>query len=159
MADPHPYFTDDIQPLDAMTYVREHPERFLPGGVPSGWAIVSGIAEDALVLGATDVRMMKEEGWWILFSNVDWLNVPCRCPSSPTEAFHRLLGFPELAVNSHRHEILAAAFAKAVVTVSRTDRFVVTGDVFEEHQIWRRLDEVTAARAVAFLMEADRSDD
>lgn len=145
------YTADDLQPIgDPVAYVRDNPERFLAGGVANLATIATDIAMDALVLGARDTRVFWSDQWWIIQSDFDWLHAACRCPpSSPQGAFTRLLGFPELAANSFRHEILATAFADCVASCSPNDRFIVVGNIPDTDTVWDRMLTQNVLRAVA----------
>ena len=142
----------DLASIDPLEYVRAHPECFVPNGIPNPAVIANQIAGDALVLGATDVRVFSFGDWWIVSADADWLSIPCKCPASPLDAFSRVLGFPECQANEMRHEILANAYAECVVSVSTTDRFVVSGEVADDHQIWLERIKGGSARSVAFRM-------
>lgn len=145
---------DDLQKLDALQYVRDNPNMFLPYGKSAAWAIANGLSGDALVLGAIDVRVFRYDQWWIVAADKDWLDVPCSCPAGPQDAFSRLLGFPEAGVNSHRHEIIATAYANSVISISSADRFVVSGNVADCDAVWGQLLTGNMQRAVAFRMDA-----
>lgn len=146
------YTVADLQTLDALDYIRSHPEMFTPNGFPTPAIIAHEIAGDAIILGATCVRVFRYDNWWIVSANLDWLCSPCRCPASPRDAFDRVLGFPELSVNAIRHEVLATAYAECVVSLSKSDRFVVCGNVAENHPIWSRMLDETEERGVALRM-------
>ena len=53
-----------------------------------------------------------------------------------------------------RHEILATAFATSVVSLSPTDRFVVSGDVSDDDLVWGQMAAENVMRAVALRMVA-----
>lgn len=148
------YSADDLQQIDPVEYVRANPEMFSSTGVPNPATIANDIALDALVLGARNVRVFRFSDWWVVCADVDWLRIPCQCSAPPRETFTRLLGFPELAVNSHRHEIVATAYAHAVVSHSTTDSFVVSGDVPRDDKVWERIKSVDIIRAIAFRMSS-----
>ncbi|MBB3210722.1 hypothetical protein FHS27_006570 [Rhodopirellula rubra] len=121
---------------------------------PTAAVIAGAIANDAIVLGASDTRAFRFDDWWIISADSDWLNAPCKCFAPPTEAFRRVLAFPEIGVNSMRHEILATAFATSVVSLSPTDRIVVSGDVPDDDPVWGQMTASNVMRAVALRMVA-----
>ena len=145
----------NLQVIDALDHIRSHPEMYTPNGVPNPAIIAHENAGDAIVLGATDVRVFQFDRWWIVSANLDWLTASCRCSASPRETFDRVLGFPELAVNSMRHEVLATAYAECVVSLSKSDRFVVSGNIADDHPIWSHMFDTNAERAVALRMSDD----
>ena len=146
------YTAADLQPLDPIAHIRANPKMYTGHDVPSPMFIAHFISLDALTLGASDVRITRFDDWWIVCADLDWLNAPCQCSASPRASFNRLLGFPELAANSMRHEILATAFAQCVVSLSTTDRFVVCGDVHDDDSVWERMLATNAMRSVALRM-------
>ncbi|MCC9603768.1 hypothetical protein LOC67_24725 [Stieleria sp. JC731] len=145
----------DLHVIDALDHIRSHPEMYTQNGFPNPAIIAHEIAGDAIVLGATDVRVFQFDGWWIVSANLDWLTAPCRCSASPRETFDRVLGFPKLSVNSMRHEVLATAYAEYVVSLSKFDRFVVSGNVADDHPIWSHMLDAIAERSVALRMPDD----
>lgn len=151
------YTAAELQIVDALDHIRSHPEMYTPHGVPNPAIITHEIAGDALVLGATCVRVFQFDEWWIVSANVDWLTAACRCPAAPRETFERMLGFPEMSVNAMRHEVLATAYAKCVVSRSKSDRFVVSGNVADDHSVWSHMLDEDAERAVAMRMTKDVS--
>ena len=147
------YTSDDLQIIDDLDFIRTHPEMNLSRTVPDPAMIASDIALDAITLGATDVRIFKFQDWWIVNADKDWLNAPCRRSVSPTEAFQTYLPFPELGVNTIHHEILATAFAQAVVSLSATDRFVVQGNIVDDDPVWQKMQCENVSRSVALRMD------
>ncbi len=147
------YTHSDLEIADALEFIRKRPEMFTANGVPTPAFIAHGIAGDAIVLGATSVRVFSHCDWWVVSADIDWLVSPCRCPAPPREAFFRMLAFPELAVNSIRHEILANAYASSVVSISKSDRFIVKGDIAKHDEIWLHMLHENEERSVALRME------
>jgi hypothetical protein len=148
------YTADDLQRIDPLEHMRANPEMYTGCAAPNPAAIAGDIALDSLVLGAIDTRVFRFNDWWIISADVDWLNAVCQCSASPIETFNRVLAFPESAVNSTRHEILATAFAHCVVSLSRTDRFVVSGVVADDDPVWGYMQGENVMRSVAFRMVA-----
>lgn len=149
---PMNFTPDDLTPIDPIEHVRSNPEMYMGRSDPDPAAIADTIAQGSLVLGASETKVTRFGRWWIISADVDWLSVPCSCTASPIETFNRLLAFPELAVNSFRHETLATAFAQCVVSLSHTDRFVVSGDITEDNAVWNEMYLQNMMRSVAFRM-------
>lgn len=135
-----------------MSHIRENPEFYTASGSPSGVEIATNIGSDALILGANSVLTTRYHDWWIVGADLDWLRSPCKCNATPIEFFQRLIGFPELAVNSHRHEVVATAFADVVVSASGADRIIAKGEVSADDKVWNAMLASGMIRSVAFRL-------
>ncbi len=136
---------------DAIALVRRRPSMFLAAGVSSA-NISAAIAHDARLLGAESVSVERHDDWTIVFADVDWLSLRglYEHDLTPAELFHRIVPFPEDGPNSMRHEILAAAFAREVVSAASDERLQVTGTTPQDDPIWRYLAREGVCRAIAF---------
>lgn len=146
------YKADELQKLDPLEHIRSNPEMYTGQAIPNPAMIAATIAQDAMVLGACDTRVFLFNQWWIIAADIDWLSAPCKHSASPIDTFNRVLAFPECGANSMRHEILATAFASCVISLSRTDRFIVSGDVAEDDPVWTQMLADGVSRSVAFRM-------
>ena len=120
--------------VDSLAYVRSNPERFFRLGVPSGVEIAKALVGNALLLGASELSVLRLGSWWMVCGNVDWIG-----EGSDETAFSKIVPFPEAGDNSMRAEILATAFCSAVITSSDGLKKVVSGSVPDGDNIWREL--------------------
>jgi len=144
----------DILTLDdAVEHVRSKPDMYLGGGARPD-VIAQAIVGDALVLGAGRVLVLRHGPWWAVAADADWLTAPCRFPSLPPECFRRIVPFPEAGVNCMRHEILATAFARAVVSCTPERREVISGAELADATVCEHLLPAGFARSLAFMWSA-----
>ena len=86
------------------------------------------LSSDAMVLGATEVDVVRAGEWWTVASDTDWLAKPCECALD--KLFHQVIPFPEAGPNSMRSEILLTAFARDVVTINSSEEVkVIVGNL------------------------------
>lgn len=78
------------------------------------------VLSDAVILGATNVRLTIDDGWYICCADVDWLQ-------SIPESFDRLLAFPEAGQSSFHAEFLATVFCESVYTATVDSGEVIKG--------------------------------
>lgn len=142
-----------LKTVDSLEHVKANPKMYSGKAKLDGATIAELILGDARVLGASDARVIRIGDWWVVAAGKDWLNAPCQYSVTPTDAFGRVVAFPESGINSVRHEILTAAFAKSVISISTSDRFVVSGQVEDADPIWAQLQTDGTIRAIAFRME------
>jgi hypothetical protein len=145
------YTEEDIQVLDdAVGLVRRRPSMFLAVGVTLE-NIAEALAHDALVLGAKRIVVERQSEWMVVGADVDWLREPGRFGALPplAELFRRIVPLLEDGPNGMRHEILAAAYAKDVVTATSADRLLVAGVVEDDAAIWSALCRDHLSRSVA----------
>jgi hypothetical protein len=110
---------------DGLSWVRAHPDMFFPHGV-SAADLAAGLVDEALILGATDIGVVRELGWHAVGADLDWFTAG-QYQAGDDELFRRVLAFPERGQNSLRVEILVAAFADDVVTITPTRTVLVAG--------------------------------
>lgn len=122
--------TDLVEVPGPLEWVRSNPERLFLSGRPCPIESATRVASDALLLGATDVQIVRQDDIWAVAADHDWL-----ATGGPAiEQFHRIVPFPELGPNSMRQEIILTAFAEAVGTVTGSARTVITGS----DEVWGR---------------------
>ena len=100
-----------MQVIDPLTFLREHPEQYLPGGEVRAYWLAERLAADALLLGASRTQTKRWGDWWSVSADRDWLS---NAAVSPTELFATIVPFPEAGVNSMRSEVLLGAFGDTV---------------------------------------------
>ena len=134
---------------DAVGYVSKSPERFFRLGAPAPIELVTHIVSEIFVLGGGETCAVRRGDWWIIRSDVDWLET--HQDYAPEALFFHLVALPEAGPNSMRAEILLTAFAQKVVTVGASGRLIIKGEVAPTEEIWRLIESYSGwKRAVAF---------
>lgn len=129
---------------EGVAFVRRHPEMFFGDAPDRSLLCATQIAEEALALGATSVRIEKEDPWWIIASDYDWFrDVP------PEDLFKKIIPLPEVGANSCRREVVLGAFAEAIASVDSVGtRSIMSGEAPPE-VVWSAMD-ARRGRALAF---------
>ena len=136
---------------DPITYVQQRAERFFMSGSVTAVELATQIVGEVLLLGGHEACAIRDDAWWVIGSNVDWLgNHP---DYSAKELFFRIVAFPEAGANSMRAEILLMAFAQDVITKGAEGQVVIKGKVEESAKVWRLIASHPGwKRAVAFRL-------
>ncbi|GIL29087.1 hypothetical protein [Actinocatenispora comari] len=114
------YYPEQIPRLNGVEFVKRHPEGFFRAGHFNPLELAMMILMDAVILGATKVRLSIDDDWYICCADVDWLQ-------SIPESFDRLLAFPEAGQSSFHAEFLAKVFCESVYTLTRESEKIVKG--------------------------------
>lgn len=101
-----------IQTVRVIDTVRGQKDRYVRSPTRLGEELSGRLVFDAFVAGARRVLVEKVDRWWVIGSPFDWF---AGVPGSTEELFHRIVSTPHVGDNTHRHEIVVAAFANAVV--------------------------------------------
>jgi hypothetical protein len=109
------YTIDDLQIMnDPIGFVRRNPPMFLGGMKRAvGEHLAARMLSDLIWSGARPAHVNGLDQWWEVSSAMDWLATQ---DGIGIDAFARIVPLPVAGPNSHRSEILLAAFADAVVT-------------------------------------------
>lgn len=113
---------EDLTPVDVNDYVRREQRRFFRSGSYDPNEVVMLLVAEALLSGASDVRITSEEGWIAVYADLDWLS------GSEEKAFSGLAPFPAGGPNGIRAEIFPVIFARTVATATPFGARVVKGD-------------------------------
>ena len=113
---------EEITPVDLHGYIRREQARFFKGGVYDSKEVASQIALEALLLGASDVRIVQTGDWVIVSSESDWL------ADLGGDAFHRLIPLREGGQNAATSEVLLTVFSPSVVTAKDGESVIIKGD-------------------------------
>ena len=136
---------------DAVGYVRQRPEQFVRTGAPEPVELVTHIVSETLVLGGGETCAVRRGNWWIIRSDVDWLET--HPDYAPEALFFRIVALPEAGPNSMRAEVLLTAFAQKVVTVGANGRLIIKGEVAPTAEIWQLIEARSGwKRTVAFCL-------
>ena len=152
--------TDSIRILSmpVLEYIRLNPGMYLPAGdIHLGVKLAQLLVVDSLALGATDVRVLREQDWFAVSADRDWLALG-HGGSNVGNLFSSVTPMPEAGVNSIRHEVVVAAFSHDVVTAGHGDPVVLrAGNDPDALAIGMRLcRESHPRRVIAFRCDGQR---
>jgi hypothetical protein len=129
------YTEDDLAIVaDPISVLRRQPSMFM-GDRPWGPYLAARMARDLILLDALPVRIERENDWWLIESDVDWLRM-----SSEKDPFRSMVTFPAAGHAAFRSEVLLSAFADAVVTGSggRLDWITTSAEVGADlPEVWK----------------------
>jgi hypothetical protein len=102
----------DIQILDPIQWIKARPERFFPSGNPTPIDLFAYyLVPDVLEFGNGSCTIRPVENWWIIGSEIDWLQ---NDKYSENELFEHIIPAPQHGRNAMRGEILLACFSQSV---------------------------------------------
>jgi hypothetical protein len=136
-----------MQILKPISFLREHPEHYLPGGEVRAYWLAERVGADALLLGATRVQTSHAGDWWFVSADKDWL---IGGPVSPAELFSNVVPFPEAGENSMRSEVLLGAFSDALAIATPGTFDILHGEPEQVRAVQSRMADGPWARVVAF---------
>jgi hypothetical protein len=113
---------EDLQSVDVREHIRQNQRLYFRGGVYRPLEAAALVALEALLSGASDVRVATSAGWVAVFANSDWLE---RLDKS---VFERMLPFEPGGPNGYMSEIVLAGFAQSLATATPLGARVVKGD-------------------------------
>lgn len=112
-------FTDPIK------VIRRARDLYFPVPSRMGEMMMSKLAYQALILGAPETSIARHAEWWIFSASIDWIAAR---PQSAAKVFTTIELCPEDGPNSHRYEIVVAAFAGAYLSIGQDGEMVFSGD-------------------------------
>jgi len=118
-----------ISVVDPLALVRQQESRFFIAGKFDPDEMAGQVAAEALLCGASCVKIDRREQWWILTADRDWLG-----ERDALQAFRRLVSYPEGGENSMRSEVLLTAFAADVITVAHGEMVAIRGEADASQQ-------------------------
>jgi len=113
---------EDLTPIDVHEYVRQNQQRFFRGGVYSPIEVAALISSEALLCGASDVRIVSRDGWIGVYADMDWLS------DFGDAVFGQLTPFPAGGPNGITAEIFPVIFARTVATATPAEVKVIKGE-------------------------------
>ncbi|TXC96409.1 hypothetical protein [Streptomyces sp. ISID311] len=116
------FHPEDITPVDLHDHVRGNQHRYFRGGTYSPVEAATLIATEALLAGASDVRITTSAGWIGIYADLDWL------ADLGEAVFSRMVPFPAGGPNGITAEIFPVIFARAVVTATPAGARAVKGE-------------------------------
>lgn len=115
------FHPEDLQPVDVREHIRRNQRLYFRGAYHPIEAATL-VAGEALLSGASDVRVVASAGWVAIFANSDWLD------GKDEAAFEQLLPFEPGGPNGFMSEILPAVFSRSLATSTSLGARVVKGD-------------------------------
>jgi hypothetical protein len=137
---------NDIIIADPIQWVKAKPEYFFHSGVPTPMELINLLVVEVLVLGHGSCTIRPTENWWIIGSEIDWLQ---NDKYSEEELFKRIVPAPQFGDNSMRAEILVACYARSVWLTLDGQRKCIKGDKVPE-SVWIKTSDLY--RAMVFEM-------
>ena len=116
------FHPDDLQPVDVREHIRQNQRLYFRGGVYHPIEAATLIAGEALLSGASDVRVVTSAEWITIFANSDWLD------RAGDAVFEQLLPFEPGGPNGFTSEILPAVFSRSLATSTSLGARIVKGD-------------------------------
>jgi hypothetical protein len=113
---------EDVTQVDVHEYVRRNQQRYFRGGVYHPVEAAMAIAAEALLSGASDVRIRSKDGWISIYADVDWL------AGSEEVVFRQMRPFPAGGPNGITTEIFPVIFARSVATSTESEVSIIKGD-------------------------------
>jgi hypothetical protein len=115
---------EDIARVDVREYVLREQARFFRSGAYHPAEVASQIALEALLIGASEVRISRQEDWISIFSERDWIS------GLQGNVFHQLVPIHGAGQNSVTSEVLLTVFSPGVVTATNGTATIIKGDSF-----------------------------
>jgi hypothetical protein len=136
--------TPRLRPVvGGLAFVRAHPEMFR-ALVHDGPAAAALLAEAALRGSSTSVTVSRTGEWYVVRAGHDWL-------TGDRDPFTEVIPFPALGDNAVRPEVVVAAFAAAMATMTSDGVRVIVGDAGPLDRLVPDLDR--GGRAIVFTMD------
>ncbi|WP_329313708.1 hypothetical protein OG723_16485 [Streptomyces sp. NBC_01278] len=107
---------------DPRDFIRRQQHRFFRKSVYDSRDMAGQITAEAVLAGATEVRVAIDSEWVTIESDVDWLE------GCAEDAFSYLTPFPPGGATDTTREILAVTFSLGVVTATTCGIRVIKGD-------------------------------
>lgn len=111
---------------DPLRANRRARDLYFPVSSAMGEMMMSKLAYQSMILGAPEISVTSHRKWWIFRSSIDWIAAR---PQPASEVFTAIVPCPEDGPNSHRYEIVVAAFADAYVSIGKDGEKISRGDV------------------------------
>ncbi|MBK8254388.1 MAG: hypothetical protein IPK82_17180 [Polyangiaceae bacterium] len=136
----------ELQLIDALQWIRARREQFFPSGEAEPIYLLAYLMADILALGGGSCTIRQSGGWWIIGSDIDWLQI---ADFSESELFGRVVPAPGHGQHSMRAEVLTAAFTRSVWITLGEQRVRIKGDE-PPREVWKHV--VGLHRAILFTM-------
>ena len=118
--------------MDIEKHIKDKSSLYFGSSGPSPEIITSTIVAGALILGATETLIKRDENWFYIFADRDWLYKGKFPEENEGTIWERPWPFPEAGQNTPRFEIMACVFSSTTYTVSHESFEAVKGNVSEE---------------------------
>ena len=112
----------DLRIVDVYEHICQNQRLYFRSGTYHPLEAATLIAEEALLSGASDVRVVASDRWVAVYANSDWL------AGRDEAVFVQLLPFEPGGPNGFMSEILPAVFARSLATATPLGARAVKGD-------------------------------
>jgi hypothetical protein len=150
------YTIEDIKIIDPEKSILKNQEMYFGSRRANPESICSGVAEGALILGATKVVIEIYSGFWCIAADIDWLNAENKSEVNENSAFSCMHAFQEWGVNSFRSEYLISIFSRCVIIFGKSlETKLIKGNIpTEELLINLKSKYLNFARVVCFEFDS-----
>ena len=137
--------------------IRADPALYLsPGRTIVAEDLALELVNDALYLGADEVRVVQHDGWTFVGASMDWLSEGSKW--KPEECFFRVEFIHEFRQNANRSAVLLGAFATDIAIFGQDREVAVLGCTEGTDRLAQVVSRrVPLARVVAFRLAAQPS--
>lgn len=133
--------------VDAVEWARSNPRMFFGRDRPAPGHLLSFLVADVIELGGGECVMRRAGQWWIVGSDVDWLNHE---RYTVAELFNRVVAAPQHGDNQMRGEVLVHAFCADVCVTGPEGVMKIVGSEPEEAVLMKT---AGMRRAIVFRLQ------
>ncbi|MEQ9022533.1 MAG: hypothetical protein RLN82_07200 [Pseudomonadales bacterium] len=118
---------------DALNFIREHPERFLPFGCKRCSSLIGLAVNQILSITEANTTAFKIDNWWGVSCEVDWITLQNK--QTINQFFKTVTPCPQSAINSICIEVVLYVFANDVISISKDEIVSIKGKTPTEYVI------------------------
>lgn len=116
-----------IETLDTLEHIQKNTRMYLGTDEVQLDVLAINIVNDAIVLGATSVLIIKHQKWFVVAADIDWLNIGH--DKQLKDVFINLLPLKGGGQNALRREVLLMAFVNDIIILDDTCNYsLIKGD-------------------------------
>lgn len=121
-----------LAPINPLNWVRERPTQFFGSEKVDPVKLAAYLMADAITLGGGDCVIKRQDNWWAVASNFNWLSHE---KYSTHELFASVVSEPKHGEHSIRAEVIVNAFSESVYVIAGGTSFQVRGQIPPEEFI------------------------
>lgn len=115
----------NIAIVDSLQWVRSRPQQFFASGTVDPIYLLAYVTADVIELGGGTCTIRRDEGWWFVGSDVDWLR---HDRYAVGDLFRHVVPAPVHGQHAMRAEIIVNAFAKNASVVLDGNLLRISGE-------------------------------